>query len=362
MPGLKKGIVFAKYGDLAASTRQRFMQFHGDLAREGIEIEILPFLPNEYLRRTFAGRDYPLADTLRCYRTRLARILHRPKPAFLWIQYDALPFVPYAVEAAFMPSGVPRVYDFDDAIFHQYEMHPNPVMRRLIGRKFEPMLRSAALTLSGNAYLNDYASRFCRHAEIVPTVLDTEVFVPAPPRPDHDRPVTIGWIGSPSTWGYMRPIIPALEELGRTMNVRIRVVGAGPQATTPSSFEFLEWSQADEIAMIQGMDIGIMPLPDEPWARGKCGYKLIQYMACGIPTVASPVGVNREIVQHGVTGFHARDPAEWLVALRRLVASLDDRRTMGAAGRARAETDYSRQAHGPRLAGLIRGVLDGGSR
>jgi glycosyltransferase involved in cell wall biosynthesis len=362
MPKPVKGIVLAKYGDLAASTRQRFLQFGSELAAEGLEIELLPFFPNDYLKRTFAGNGYPIGDTLRRYASRIGHLRQRPLPGFLWIQFDALPFLPYALESALYPPGSPRIYDFDDAIFHQYEMNPNPAVRALVGKKFEPLLRAGDLAICGNAYLNDYASRFCKRSAIVPTVLDTDVYLPAPTRPA-GGPVTIGWIGSPSTWGYVRPILPVLEELIRRFGVRVRVIGAGPQAGAAApGFEFLDWSQQDEIAMIQGMDIGIMPLPDEPWARGKCGYKLIQYMACGLPAVASPVGVNREIVEHEVSGFHASNPEQWFGALAQLIESPLTRAEMGVAGRERAVRDYSRQAHGRRLAALIREVVDAAPR
>ena len=167
--------------------------------------------------------------------------------------------------------------------------------------------------------------------EIVPTVVDTNVYGPAM-EPRTDRPLTIGWIGSPSTWTFVNPLIPLLTELAKRLNLNVRVVGAGPQTDIPPRFEFLQWSEAEEIRLIQGMDIGIMPLPDEPWARGKCGYKLIQYMACGLPVVASPVGVNTDIVDHGSNGFLASGLQEWAAAVTALAQNAALRLAMGAEG------------------------------
>jgi glycosyltransferase involved in cell wall biosynthesis len=136
------------------------------------------------------------------------------------------------------------------------------------------------------------------------------------------------------------------------------VVGAGPSAAEASfpGLELLDWAEEREVADVQSMDIGIMPVPDEIWARGKSGYKLVQYMACGLPVVASPVGVNSDIIQHGETGFLARDMAEWRKFLLLLLDDADLRSRLGKAGRNRAEEHYSLQAHAPRLVELLRSV------
>ncbi len=193
----------------------------------------------------------------------------------------------------------------------------------------------------------------------MPTVVDTDAYGPA--QGDRgERPVTLGWIGSPSTWAFVKPLVPLLSQAAQRYDLALRVVGAGPQAEIPPRFSFLPWSEPEEIALIQGMDIGIMPLPDEPWARGKCGYKLIQYMACGLPVIASPVGVNSEIVDHGENGFLAATPQEWAKAIAALAGNAELRRRMGEAGRVKIERAYSLAVHGPRLAGMIRDVLEKG--
>ncbi|MBN9249072.1 MAG: glycosyltransferase family 4 protein [Mesorhizobium sp.] len=132
-----------------------------------------------------------------------------------------------------------------------------------------------------------------------------------------------------------------------------RAVGAGKPPDPLVNFEFPDWSEAHEVELIQGMDIGIMPLEDSPFARGKCGYKLIQYMACGLPVVASPVGVNSKLVTHGENGFLASTEAEWRAAIERLLSDPELRRRMGAAGRAKVESDYSIQTYGPKVAGMF---------
>ena len=153
--------------------------------------------------------------------------------------------------------------------------------------------------------------------------------------------------------------MPLLADLCREGNVRFSAVGAGAGAEADwfDGLDFTPWSEAGEIAAVQLMDIGIMPLPDAPWARGKCGYKLIQYMACGLPVVASPVGVNSDIVEVGVSGLLATDTGQWRTALTRLIDDSALRAAMGAAGRRRAVESYSLQSHAPRLVEIMRGAV-----
>ena len=150
-------------------------------------------------------------------------------------------------------------------------------------------------------------------------------------------------------------IAPTIESLG----AGLRIVGARPDAAREGAFVFEPWSEATEVPLIQTFDIGIMPLTDTPWARGKCGYKLIQYMACGLPVIASPVGVNADIVEHGVNGFLADTEEEWAQAISTLLNDRELRRRMGAAGRKKVEAEYSLQVWGPKVAAMIRDVVEG---
>jgi hypothetical protein len=353
-----KMLALMKYGDKAASTRQRLLQYREHFLRAGIEIVFSPLLTNDYLKQTYKGAAAPFFSVLKSYLLRTKLLSDVNSFDLIWVHCEGFPYLPGFFERLTMISGKPVVYDFDDAIFHQYDMHRNPFVRRLLGRKLQPLMSGSSLCICGNEYLRTYADRFSRRTEIIPTVLDTAVYVPSVQPRDAARPVTVGWIGSPSTWSFVEPLIPLLRRLSDELNLIIRVVGAGLPNSTHSRFEFLDWSEDREITSIQGMDIGIMPLPDEPWARGKCGYKLIQYMACGIPVIASPVGVNSDIVDGGVNGYLARDEPEWEAAIRRLAASAELRTAMGACGRQKIVDGYSLHVHGPQLATILRTVVD----
>lgn len=352
-----KILAFLKYGTLAASTRQRLVQYEPSLAEADIEVEYVPLLDNDHLRRLASGRKASPAVTARSYWNRMYQLLTRRDFDLLWVHCELFPYLPGLFERLAAATGKPIVFDYDDAIFHMYDSSGNPMVRALLGRKLKPLLRRASLCCCGNRYLLDYASRYSPDTMLLPTIVDTDVYLPVGPRAP-SAPVTIGWIGSPSTWPYVRPLLPLLRDLAETRGVRVRIVGAGPDARADGfpGLDFVEWSEGSEVDEVRAMDVGIMPLPDDIWAKGKCGYKLIQYMACALPVVASPVGVNCEIIAAGGNGFLADGEGEWRDSLVRLIDDSELRRTFGAAGRRRVEESYSLQVHAPRLVEALKSI------
>jgi glycosyltransferase involved in cell wall biosynthesis len=211
------------------------------------------------------------------------------------------------------------------------------------------------MVIVGNDYLGDRARQAgARRVELLPTVVDTSRYTVTLTAPS--RPLTIGWMGSPSTATYLHFVAPVLQRMIDSYGLRVVAIGANPDQLRGLPFEVRSWSEELEVEEIQRFDIGIMPLPDEPFERGKCGYKLIQYMACGKPVVASAVGVNTILVRHGINGFLARTELEWLEAFECLVNDPPLRHRMGTSGRMLVECEYSLRATAPRLAGLLRSV------
>lgn len=353
---MKRGLVFSKYGTLAATTRQRFVQAVPYLNEAGIAIDIHPLFDNAYLEQMFTNGKRRKVTVLVAYVKRLFDLLHTNDYDFVWVHCELFPYLPGMAEALVSFTKKPVIFDYDDAIFHQYDQHSNGFVRAFLGKKLAPLLRRSNVAFCGNAYLQTYAAQYCAHAEIIPTTVDVNEYVPAAEKPANAAPV-LGWIGSPSTWKYMAPLSETLSTLVAAKELSVLVVGANHAADTNLPFEFRAWAEDREIADVQQMDIGVMPIPDEPWARGKCGYKLIQYMACGIPVIASPVGVNTQIVQHGVNGFLASTEAEWRDAITQLLSDAALRERMGKAGRAAIEERYSIQRYGPRMAELIQELL-----
>lgn len=343
-----KVLILAKYGTLAASTRQRFVQYLPYIEAVGGQVDIKPLLSNAYLKETFAGRPAGWRNIARAYFDRLKVLRSADDYDAVMIYCEAFPYLPSMLETyAASRKGV-VIYDFDDAIFHQYDSHRLAPVRWLLGKKIAAVLRKSDIAFCGNAYLQNYADQFCERTEMIPTVVDVEAYQSVeacPPR--------IGWIGSPSTWQYLKPYVSMIEEASAKSGQPALIVGSGEKAGLAGNVEFADWSEAEEIALIQKAGVGVMPLDDAPWARGKCGYKLIQYMACGLPVIASPVGVNSKIVQHGVNGFLASTDEEWRTALSTLMGDADLRKRMGEAGRKMVEENYSTQKYGPKIAGIL---------
>ena len=352
-----KILALTKYGSLAATTRQRFEQYEPALAAAGISVEYAPLLGNDHLERLVAGRRASPLAVFRAYASRLLSLLASGRSDVLWVHCELFPYWPGVFERLGKLWGKPIVVDYDDAIFHMYDKSPNAVVRVLLGSKLAPLLRSATVCCCGNDYLRDYAARYCDRTIVLPTVVDTDIYVPPFDRAT-GGPVVVGWIGSPSTWINVRPLLPMLQDLVREHGIVVRAVGAGAGAERDRfpGLELIEWSEASEVADVQSFDIGIMPLRDQPFERGKCGYKLIQYMACGKPVVAAPVGVNMDIVREGENGYLVETTEAWRNALVGLVENPELRTRMGNAGRELAVRDYSLASQAPRLVDLFRSL------
>jgi glycosyltransferase involved in cell wall biosynthesis len=339
---------------MGASSRVRYLQYVPYLESQGVSFEIQPLFSNRYLAALYAGRRAG-REVLKGYLARVPALLRARRFNALVVEKELFPFLPAVFERLLARLRVPYLADYDDPLFHRYDRHASPLVRGLLGRKIDTVMRHAAVVVAGNEYLAERArSAGAREVAIVPTVVDTGRYVPAEER-GLGEALVLGWIGTPITSRYLAPLLPVFERLQARRGARFVAVGAKEADFAGTPVEVWPWLEESEVASIQRFDIGIMPLPDTPWERGKCGYKLIQYMACGLPVVASPVGVNREIVEEGKNGFLASDPEEWEERLDRLITGGPEQRaSLGAAGRRRVEGWYSLEAQAPRLLAAIR--------
>jgi glycosyltransferase involved in cell wall biosynthesis len=349
-------LTLPRYQRLGPSSRVRFYQYYPALRERGFVIEDAPFLPDAYVRRLYASQPVRMGEVISAYLMRLSALLRARDFDLLWLEKEFLPWMPAWVEE--LLARQPYVVDYDDAVFHRYDLHHSALVRRLLGRKIDRVMRNAALVIAGNEYLAERArAAGAKRVEILPSVVDADLYVPTPARASG---FTVGWIGSPVTAPYLEQVRSALEMLTNDGGAQVSLIGAGDGIEWDNAqVHILPWREESEIQHIQNFDVGIMPLLDEPFERGKCGYKLIQYMACGLPVVASPVGVNAQIVEHGVTGFLAASAQDWQQALETLRDNPAKRREMGLAGRAKMEREYSLGVTAPKLAGLFLQVLQG---
>jgi glycosyltransferase involved in cell wall biosynthesis len=237
------------------------------------------------------------------------------------------------------------VLDVDDAIW------------LLSASTAERLARSVDLVVCGNEYLRARFAAWSRNVTVIPTAVDVSRFHPATPRPRSGSPLVIGWRGTSSGHKYLAAIEPALRQVllaNRSATVRIISDRPVPLATLPSDrVEFVRWSPAIEVTALQDLTVGIIPLEDTDWARGKCSFTMLTYMACGVPVVASNVGMNADVFAHGPCGFPASTAADWVDALTMLLAYPQMRANAGAVGRSIVETEYSTE----RVAGTLAAAL-----
>lgn len=352
-------LFLTRYGRLGASSRQRCFLYLDALQGAGINAEVCPFLDDEYVRDLHSGGKPRRVLIVRSYVRRLAKLLQTRRYDLLWIEKEALPWIPAWFELFLWKSAGTRVVvDYDDAVFHAYGESANWLVRLSLGSKIDRIMAEAELVIAGSSYLSRRAAAAgARSVAEVPTVVDLRHYRQRDPvRHRSGGRFTIGWIGSSLTSSYLEPLRPVLRALLDQVALRIVLIGAAPDALAGLPVERVAWSSDSEAAELAELDVGIMPLPDLPWERGKCGYKLIQYMASSLPVVASPVGANRDIVVPGETGFLATTDAEWVSCLSRL--ALDDElcRKMGVAGRRRVAEYYSLEATASRIIDLFWGI------
>lgn len=350
-------LLLSRYDRKGASSRLRFFQYLPHLDAAGLEVTVAPLFGDDYLERFYSGGGTSGLMVARYFWARVARLIKASSYDLVWIEKELFPYVPAWLERLLIGSSARYVVDYDDAIFHNYDMHRLFFIRRLLGRKIDAVMRRASLVTAGNDYLAERAVRAgARRVEYLPTVIDLERYPVRDRQGEGGGRVVIGWIGSPATVAYLNSVAGALAAVCRDMDARVVVIGIKDLALPDVPVECRDWSEETEASEIAGIDIGIMPLPDAPWERGKCGYKLIQYMACRKPVVASPVGHNREIVRHGENGFLAATGSDWEEHLRTLVTDAERRSEMGRHGRRLVEEKYCIQKTAPVLVRWLKDI------
>jgi glycosyltransferase involved in cell wall biosynthesis len=345
----------------AAATRFRITQFVRPLAGYDIEVTVFPFLTASDFS-TLYDRSRAVRTAVRLLLALIRRLFVLPRilrADVLLVQREAMLFGPPWIEwLAARVVGIPLVLDLDDPTWIRTT---SPVYGRLPSwlkwpSKTDDLIRWARTVICGNETIALHVREAGTEAVVVPTIVDTDIFVPrAEGVALNDVPV-IGWIGAHSTWIFVESILPVLEDLARKAKFRFRVVGSGRDHVSARNLniELLPWQLDREILDFQTLDIGIYPLPEDEWTVGKSGLKLVEYLACGVPCVVSPVGVVGEIGVPGVTHLEATTFDEWRSAIERLLCDAGERRAMAAAGRRYAVDHYSVAGFSARIAAVLR--------
>ncbi len=350
-----KVLGLALYGPLAASTRHRMSQFVPGLAARGINVEVMPLLDDNYIRRRFSSGRIGIPEVMRGLLSRAAQLCRQRSYDCAWVQAELIPMAPAVLETSLL--RLPYAYDFDDALYLKYRLGCLGAFEPLLGRKFERVIAKATVVFPGNENLRAYASQFNDRCTVVPTVVDHRRYS-LRPRHRAGHAFNVGWIGSPPSIRCLDVLVGPLATLARETPVRLSVVGGIAPDIAGVEVVNIPWSEATEVAAIGEFDVGVMPLEDEPWTRGKCAFKLIQYMACGVPVVGSPVGANCDVVAPEC-GFLAETADDWLASLRAIRDDPDRAEAMGLRGRKRVAELYSLESQLPVIEAGLRAVAKG---
>jgi glycosyltransferase involved in cell wall biosynthesis len=332
------------------SQRFRYEQYLEVLRQNGWECAFSYLIPEKYDRRFYANGHYliKLWVLLLSYVKRWRDVLRSNQFDVIFVQREAMMIRTTFFERRFAKSKAKLVFDFDDAIWLPNVSEGNQNLRWLkSAQKTKKIIACSDLVLAGNQYLYNYASQFQNNVRVLPTTIDTAYHVPLLKEKESNARICIGWTGSITTIQHFEQALPFLSAIVAKYKerVKVRVIGSPAYRHKALNIEGVAWRAETEIKDLQEFDIGIMPLSNDEWAKGKCGLKGLQYMALGIPCIMSPVGVNVQIVEHGKNGFLANTTAEWIDICSSLIDNEAERRKIGKAARERVESAYSVKAN-----------------
>lgn len=350
-----KILFLTKYDSMGASSRYRFFQFYDFYKENNIEITTQTFFDDEYIIDLYIGKRN-IRSILTAYIKRFFTLFSVKKYDLLVVEKELFPYLPAVFERILKLMGIKYIVDYDDAIFHQYDNSNNKIIKLFLSNKIAKVMKYSSLVVAGNRYLSSYATKAGAKATVVPTVIDLEKYDKVVASQKDNKEVVIGWIGSPSTSKYLTFLEDVFLELSEKYNIKVHIIGASVSPFKIFKPNLIKWSEETEIEEMKKFDIGIMPLLDSPWEKGKCGFKLIQYMGCSLPVVGSSVGVNIEIIDHNKNGFLAKTVEEWKNSLEELIENEDLRKQMGKEGIYKVEQCYSKNAVKSNLLSLYMGV------
>ncbi|MFV8342163.1 glycosyltransferase family 4 protein [Flavobacterium sp. XS2P39] len=337
-----KVLYLTKYSRNGASSRLRSYQYFPFLEAKGISVSVSPFFDEDYLSNLYSGKRIAKRKLLKFYLTRFFKLFSIYKYDRIVIEKELFPYFFSWFEKVLYLLKVEYIVDYDDAIFHNYDLSTNKLISFLFKNKINNVMKYSGCVIAGNSYLRVRAKESgAKKIVILPTVIDVDVYK-AKSNYANSK-IIIGWIGSPSTFKYVKNNKSVFSKLFQKYNAELHIIGATEDLGLGTNVKYLKWTEESEVDLISQFDIGIMPLENTPWELGKCAYKLIQYMGCGVPVVASSVGMNKIVVDEGISGFLVRVEEQWLDKLSQLIEDRALRESLGKKGRIKVESAFSIQ-------------------
>lgn len=330
---------------MGPSSRYRIYEYLPYLYREGIDFTIKPLLGDWYLSTVWSHKSKVKIglQIVVAYLKRILSILFLHSDNVVWIGADLLPSFPGWMETYMKMRGIQYVIEFDDAVFHNYDQSCSRVMRWLYHRKFEKVIRNASSVICGCSYLANYSRQWNDNVIIIPTCIDENKYNVTL---KNDNNLVVGWIGSPSTSPNICIVVEALKSIGNVFDYELHLVGFDTKyeyCLKGLRYKIIKWSAETEIDNMAQFSIGIMPLQNTPFSQGKCAFKLVQYMAMGIPTISTPLQSNVEI-NKGCGNLFAKDTFEWIAAFKKLLSNKALREEIGFHNKRIAMKHYTFQA------------------
>ncbi|MCX7123578.1 MAG: glycosyltransferase family 4 protein [Gammaproteobacteria bacterium] len=359
---MKHILVLTRYARNGASSRLRTYQYLDFFSKIKVPFAftVKALFNEKYLENFYSHKKKSAISIAWQYAKRFSYLLaHRDQFYLILLERELFSYFPARFELWLkLMRKKPVVLDYDDAVFHNYDDHHFKIVRFFLGKKIDYIMQNAHLVLVGNRYLANRAKAAgARWIEEVPTVIDLSRYPLVLDMPENPVPI-IGWIGTPATQKFLKILEEPLAKLAQVKKFKLVAIGANSSLKLKGfDFEIWPWSEETEVSLLNKIDIGVMPLYDSLFEQGKCGYKLIQYMVCAKPVVATPVGVNKEIVDQDLNGFLAKDAEEWFDAFLILLNDSTKTKVFGAAGRVKVEHRYCLQETAPILLNLFERVL-----
>ncbi len=344
------------------SQRFRMEQYFPYLTQQGFTCDYSWFIDekDDEIMYSTGNRSAKFFLFVKAIGIRLRDVLRANKYDLIFVQREAFMTGSVFFEKQFARSCQKLIYDIDDAIwFHDTSEGNNSLGWLKRPAKTVEIIQLATLVIAGNNYLADFAKQYNSRVVIIPTVIDTDIYKPKGTSKIPGSPLCIGWIGSISTVKHFRLLLSVFQKLKDRYEEKIciRLIGDKKTLIDEPWIEKVNWIADNEVHQLNQLDIGVMPLPADEWSKGKCGFKAIQYMSLEIPSVVSPVGVNTEIVQHGINGFLARSEEEWYRFLSMLIESKELRIKLGKAARKTIIARYSLQSQIPFLVDKLKALV-----
>lgn len=342
---------------MGASSRVRFLQYIPHLERMGMQVAVQPLLPRGYLTRLYADGSRSSVTVAAALINRLWALVAHNSADIIWLQREALPFLPFGLEKILL-ARKPVVIDFDDAHHLYYKNSSSRLVQALYQDKTESLMRHAQAVVVGNKTLANFAkSAGVNNLYEVPSAIDVARYKAVEPQSEK---FTVGWIGTPVTAQQSLPMLcgPLKRFLSETGSKCV-LMGAGDADFQGVEAKRLPWSEAGEVAFFSEIAAGLCPLEDTEWNRGKSGYKIIQYMAAGKPSLVSPVGIAHDLITDGQTGFQCRTEQDWYDRLMQLYQGYTLAQQMGVRAREEALEKYDTSVAAAKLHQIFQDCLKG---